>query len=130
MNSNKYILYADDDNDDIDTLIETFQQFPEYTLLTFKNGIELLSFIDLKAHSLDIHLIISDINMPLMNGIETLRALKYNINSKHIPVCLLSTSANEMDKIIADTMNTTIFVKPITLKALKGVVENMLRKSH
>ena len=130
MESSKYILYADDDKDDLDIFEEAFKQFTSYSLMTFRNGIDLLAFIDLKAISHNIHLIISDINMPFLNGIETLRLLKSNGHSKNIPVCLYSTSANAMDKIIAETMNTKIFVKPFTLSAIKEVTESMLLECH
>jgi PleD family two-component response regulator len=42
-------------------------------------------------------LIISDLNMPVMNGFDFLIQLKRNIKLKHIPVVIMSTSKNSED---------------------------------
>lgn len=59
------------------------------------NGEAALSLLDQENFSFD--LIISDINMPRMNGFEFLSALKANLKSKYIPVVIMSTSENKED---------------------------------
>ena len=122
----KYILYADDDKDDLDVFAEALTAFPDYTLVTFRTGVDLLAFINQKSPSLNIELIISDINMPFINGLETLRLLKSNLHSKDIPTFLYSTSANAIDTMVAASMNTPILVKPTSLKAIEEIIATML----
>ena len=54
-----------------------------------------LNFLDDDSYSFD--LIISDLNMPRMDGFELLTALKENSKFKNIPVVIMSTSENEYD---------------------------------
>ena len=59
------------------------------------NGEAALSLLHQKNFSFD--LIISDINMPRMDGFEFLSALKTNVKSKYIPVVIMSTSEHTED---------------------------------
>ena len=64
------------------------------------NGCEALDFLQHKPPYKDVprpDLILSDFNMPHMNGIEFLMAIKANAALKNIPVIILSTSATQSD---------------------------------
>ena len=64
-----------------------------------KNGEEALRFLyDQHKQRGDLpDLILMDIKMPRMNGIETLAAIKQDPDLRHIPVIMLSTSTNEAE---------------------------------
>lgn len=62
-------------------------------ILEAKNGENALTFLNTNTFDL----IISDLNMPKMNGFEFLSALKNNIKFKYIPVVIMSTSENKID---------------------------------
>jgi len=49
----------------------------------------------LAQHSADVALILMDWNMPQMNGLETLRALKCEPNFAHIPVMMVTTESEK-----------------------------------
>jgi CheY-like chemotaxis protein len=60
-----------------------------------KNGEEALEILEDKSNLPD--LILLDLNMPKMNGIEFLSILKNNNDLKHIPTVILTTSDNQKD---------------------------------
>jgi two-component system chemotaxis response regulator CheY len=62
-----------------------------YDTLEATNGREALDFLDGPKLSL----IISDVNMPVMNGIEFLKAVKQHPTSKFTPVIMLTTEAGD-----------------------------------
>ena len=62
-----------------------------YDTIEAANGKEALSFLD----GPKLNLIISDVNMPVMNGIEFLKAVKQHPTSKFTPVIMLTTEAGD-----------------------------------
>jgi len=60
-------------------------------------------------------LILLDLNMPKMNGIEFLRELRTDGDLKHIPVIVLTTSNEDSDKVEAYNLNVAGYIlKPVT----------------
>src|SRR5690606_35160960 len=60
-------------------------------------------------------LVLLDLNMPRMNGIEFLRELRKDPDLSHTPVVVLTTSAMDRDKFEAYGMNIAGYlVKPVT----------------
>lgn len=73
-------------------------------------------------------LILLDLNMPKMNGIEFLRALRADPDLQFIPVVVLTTSDEDRDKIEAYQLNVAGYiVKPVTLLSF---VETMATLNH
>lgn len=65
------------------------------TVLEAEDGEEALKFLNDDKFSFD--LIITDLNMPRMDGFEFLSALKKNVKFKYIPVVIMSTSESKID---------------------------------
>ena len=60
-------------------------------------------------------LVLLDLNMPRMNGIEFLRELRRDPDLQHTPVVVLTTSNDERDKIEAYNLNVAGYLlKPVT----------------
>jgi CheY-like chemotaxis protein len=85
-----------------DNLIEIMKMKRTISLLKLKhilheakNGEEALNFLEDKANIPDI--ILLDLNMPKINGIEFLKIIKANDDLKHIPTIILTTSNNQKD---------------------------------
>jgi signal transduction histidine kinase/DNA-binding response OmpR family regulator len=82
------------------------------------------------------HLIISDIMMPVMDGITMCKALKTNLSTSHIPVVLLSAKNDIDTKLESMGLNADDFIeKPFSPEYLKARVKNILEirenlKSH
>jgi len=67
----------------------------KHTIYEAKNGEEALSFLEDRTNMPDI--ILLDLNMPKINGIEFLKILKRDEDLKHIPTIILTTSSNQKD---------------------------------
>lgn len=90
---------------------------------TVENGEEALGY--LRSHLNELPgIILLDLNMPKMNGIEFLAVAKKDDNLKHIPVIVLTTSLEEIDRI--DTFSLGVagyMVKPVDYKQFVEVIK-------
>ncbi len=82
------------------------------------NGLEALDILRGEGKSYipkERRLILLDLNMPKMNGIEFLRELRADPEIKHIPVVVLTTSNEDKDKVEAYNLNVAGYIlKPVT----------------
>jgi CheY-like chemotaxis protein len=67
----------------------------KHNIIVAKNGEDALQYLDNKSKFPD--LILLDLNMPKVGGIEFLAILKKNDDIKHIPTVILTTSDNQKD---------------------------------
>ena len=72
------------------------KKYPGCTMLSARNGKEALDMLSLEF---GIDLIILDINMPIMNGIQFLESVKAKGIYTHIPVIIASTEGKEDDTV-------------------------------
>jgi CheY-like chemotaxis protein len=92
------LLCVDDDPDDVELFFEAARLLDSgLTCVKASNGYEALSILS----SVRPDYIFLDINMPLMNGKETLMKIRQDKKMSSIPVCILSTSENprELDQL-------------------------------
>lgn len=90
------IGFVDDDLEDQFFFEEAISKLGiSYSLKLFNDCQSLLEYIQQKNQCLDV--IFLDINLPVMDGKECLRALKNDDTCKHIPVLIFSTSEYERD---------------------------------
>lgn len=96
----------------------------EYPVYTAHNGKEAIQAIE----SNDIDLIVSDVMMPEMNGVELCRYVKGNFDICHIPIILLTAKNKEEDRIEAYESGADGFLsKPFNLSLLHARIKNLLR---
>ena len=67
----------------------------DYKFIHFDNGEKGLNFLFSKEN--DSHIIILDINLPDISGLDILTRIKKNERTKHIPTIIYSTSENKED---------------------------------
>lgn len=91
MKNKQTILIVDDTKENIDVLIELLG---EHDLITSRDG---KSAIEIASNESSIDLILLDIMMPDMNGLEVCRALKQDIKTMRIPVIFLSAKNRQED---------------------------------
>ena len=112
-----------DDNADMRQHIQSLLQ-KHFTVLTAANGMEALHKIRSEKPSL----VLSDIMMPIMNGIELLKAIKENEQHSDIPVILLTARAGEESKIEGyQTGADDYLVKPFSAKELFARVDAQIK---
>ncbi|TBO40463.1 hybrid sensor histidine kinase/response regulator [Pedobacter kyonggii] len=80
-----------------------------------------------KALALHPHLIVSDINMPEMNGTELCKKLKGDDRTKHIPIILLTALTAEEEQLKGlETGANDYMTKPFNFEILHSKIKNLL----
>jgi CheY-like chemotaxis protein len=115
------ILLVEDDEVDVMTVRRAFKKGNiSNPLYIAGNGIEALAMLRADpgqpaSMPTERRIILLDLNMPKMNGIEFLRELRADATIRHIPVVVLTTSNEEQDRIQAYNLNVAGYIlKPIT----------------
>ncbi len=120
--NDKPILLIIEDNTDVRTLLkQTFED--DYNIITAING---QIGIDLAIeHVPDI--IISDIMMPIKDGVELTKSLKNNELTSHIPIILLTAKAGDENELKGiETGADDYITKPFNSKLLKTKTSNLI----
>ena len=112
-----------DDNDDIRTYLRGLLG-SSFRVLTAVNGADALQ----KATREQPDLIISDVIMPVMDGVEFCRQLKEQIVTSHIPVILLTAKSLEEQRAEGYESGADAYIsKPFSEKVLLSRVNNLIR---
>ena len=73
--------------------------------------------------------VVSDINMPNVNGFDLLKAIKADDNLKHLPVLMVTAEARKEDIVLAAQMGASGYiVKPFTKATLEEKLHKILQK--
>lgn len=117
-----YKLLIIDDNSDLRNYIKSCFE-GKYQILEAKNGLEGLEM----AGNLFPNLIISDIMMPEMDGIELCRRIKSNFATSHVPVILLTARSGVNEQIEGlETGADDYIIKPFNKEVLLLKVNNLI----
>lgn len=118
--SDKILLLVEDNEAIADYICSSFT---EYTCLVAHNGRYGLEMAQ-KNHP---HIIISDIMMPVMDGIEFLKALKKNVETALIPVIMLTAKDNPETETQTLSLGADAFIsKPFDVDLLKSRVQRII----
>lgn len=99
MRSNKPVLLAEDDEVDVMSVQKAFKSLHiTNELIVVGNGEEALNYLK-DNKNVKPCVILLDIKMPLMDGIEFLKIIKTDEELRRIPVVVLTTSTNENDRM-------------------------------
>ena len=100
----------------------------EYTVLLAVNGKEALKVL---GDNENVSIIISDVMMPVMDGIELFRTLKRNINYSHIPVILLTAKSSEENIVSGLQEGVADYItKPFSLPVLRQRIRMILEQAQ
>ena len=110
------ILLIEDDEVDVMNVRRAFKKANiANPLFVAGNGVEALEQLRNGAIPRDRRIVLLDLNMPQMNGIEFLRALRADPELAPTPVIVLTTSNDERDRIEAYNLNVAGYLlKPVT----------------
>jgi CheY-like chemotaxis protein len=110
------ILLVDDDEVDVMNVRRAFQKAHiTNPLFVAHDGVEALELLRRNEFPCDRRLVLLDLNMPRMNGIEFLRELRADPALHATPVVVLTTSDDERDKVDAYDLNVAGYLlKPVT----------------
>jgi CheY-like chemotaxis protein len=124
------ILVVDDDKEDQEIISDHFDRvgFVEGVCYV-DNGQEAINFLEtIVSKKMDLpRLVILDLNMPVLNGTETLYMLKTDPRYKDVPVVIFSTSENGSEKEKCLTYGAEDYlIKPMTFKEGQEVMKVFL----
>jgi CheY-like chemotaxis protein len=110
------ILLVEDDEVDVLNVRRAFQKnHITNPLFHASNGLEALEQLRGKTIPRDRRIVLLDLNMPKMNGIEFLQELRRDPELRVTPVVVLTTSNDERDRIEAYNLNVAGYLlKPVT----------------
>lgn len=125
MKNAKTIYLVDDDEDDRMLIREAIEGIVKnVNIIELIDGQELLELIKKTNVETDPSLILMDMNMPRMSGIESLSILKANPSLRHIPVVMISTTSNnELIRQAYDQGINAYITKPVSIQEYNHLAE-------
>lgn len=119
------ILIVEDNNDIRHYLSNELRQ--SYLTLEAENGEEALNI--LKEHEID--LILTDVMMPVMDGLKLCKHIKQNLYTCHIPIIMLSAKADLKEQLEGLQMGADDYIpKPFSMTLITAKIRNLFRTRH
>jgi CheY-like chemotaxis protein len=118
--NNKTILLAEDNPNDVElTLAALAEQNLANAVIVVRNGVEALDYLHRRGNFSERPgsnpvVVLLDLKMPLMDGLQVLREMKSDPVLKHLPVVILTTSREEKDLVESYDLGVNAYVvKPV-----------------
>jgi len=119
----KKILIAEDSPTMRSLIVSTISALDDYELIEAANGFEALRVLPREK----VDLVITDINMPDINGLELISFIKNNPNYKSTPLFIISTEGSEKDRDKGLSLGADAYlVKPFNPEELQGLIRRFL----
>jgi CheY-like chemotaxis protein len=115
MKTNRILLIEDDELDVISVQRTLKKLDAAYSLYTAYNGKEALTLLNDAGNPVEPDVILLDLNMPKMNGIEFLKIIRKDERFKDTKVFIITTSSETNDRAITDGLGISGFIiKPLS----------------
>lgn len=124
--TNKPILLVEDDQVDAMTVTRALKEIHVTNpLVHLENGEEALHHLRDRGNEKPC-IILLDLNMPIMNGIEFLNVAKHDDELKRIPVVVLTTSEEQQDKVGSFNLGVAGYMaKPVDYRLFVEVMRSI-----
>jgi len=117
-----------DDEDPIRKLCTVYLSKRGFRVEAVANGVEALKLIEGKGAP---GLVVTDVNMPLMNGLELVKRLREDRRTARTPIIVLSAAKQEQDILAGYAHGADDYIgKPIDLAVLAAKIETILRQTR
>ncbi|MDI1471802.1 MAG: response regulator [Thermodesulfovibrio sp.] len=118
------VLVVDDDKT-TRKMLSLILKSKGYDVVTAENGMDGLQKLGLEQ----INLILTDMNMPYMDGIEFTKQVRANPDFSHIPIVMLTTEADEEEKQRAYKAGVDDYlIKPATAEQIVESMKKIIKK--
>ena len=113
------ILLVEDDDVDVMLVKRAFAEaHVTNPLAVVRDGIEALEFLRAPENRADRRIVLLDLNMPRMGGLEFLKEVRADEDLKHTTVIVMTTSKDDQDRVESFRFNVSGYVvKPLTFAA-------------
>ena len=120
----KKVLVIDDSGLTREQVKAMLEQAFEVEVLTAEDG---QKGVEALTENPDIELIVCDIEMPVMTGVEVVRHVRGNDDTMYLPVLVMSTLGRVKERDDALNSGADAFIeKPVTPEALREIIEDLL----
>jgi two-component system response regulator len=132
MNKNE-ILLVEDSPDDVELAIHALRREKLANDITVaRDGEEALDFVfcrgsyTQRSFQNPVRLILLDLKLPKIGGLEVLKAIKHDPRTKAIPVVIMTSSREERDMVDGYKLGVNAYVqKPVDFEQFRGVVKEL-----
>jgi len=120
------ILLVEDDQVDVMTVLRALKEIHVTNpVVNMENGEEALKYLHHSDNEKPC-IILLDLNMPIMNGIEFLQAVKSDALLKRIPVVVLTTSEEQQDKVSSFDLGVAGYMaKPVDYRQFVEIMRTI-----
>jgi len=116
------ILVVDDDRT-TRKLLSFYLKSRGFETVTAENGLDALQKLGVEQ----VHLVVTDLNMPFMDGIEFLRTYKADPQVAHIPALMVTTEKDEEERRRAMEAGAAAYLcKPVTAEDVAAAIRRIL----
>lgn len=124
MNKMDKTILVVDDSQSLRSLVKFVLENEGFRILLAENGKEALD----KMTSEEIQLLVTDLHMPVMDGMELVKNVRGLKDYKYTPILILTTETNSQIKIKAKDLGATGWItKPFDNEKLIKVIKRVLR---
>ncbi len=125
LSPNKKILIVEDEPDVVDLLTLQLKKAGGFTVISAHDGAEGVK----KARAEAPALVVLDLNLPRMPGLEVCKVLKTDSLTSHIPIIMLTAKAEEVDRIVGLEFGADDYVtKPFSPREMLLRIKAILRR--
>ncbi len=120
------LVLVEDDEVDVMYLERLFNKSDKYEAVFFPNGQEALSFLNDQWDGQEELAILSDINMPVMDGLTLLKKIRENEKTSSLPMFVFTTSDDDANIEKAFELNVSGYLlKPLTIEEFESSLEEV-----
>lgn len=121
------VLVVDDSKVMRDMVVACLRPYPELTFTHASSGLEAIERLSLKPYDL----IVLDLNMPDIGGIEVVEFVRSQDTLRHLPIVIVTTRGDEASRARALQAGANRFMtKPFTPDAILSEVRGLLDGGH
>ena len=124
--NNRPILLVEDDDVDVMTILRALKEIAvPNPVVRLENGEQALAYLADPASARPC-IILLDLNMPIMNGIEFLQQAKQDERIRAIPVIVLTTSEEQQDKVSSFSLGVAGYMaKPVDYRRFVEMIRSI-----
>lgn len=127
-----HILLVEDSQDDIDLTLRALNRHPEFHITVVQDGAEALDFLLLQGAYREQppealpDLVLLDINLPKISGIDVLKTLRKQEATRYLPIVMLTTSRQERDIMESYQTGANSYVrKPVSYREFVETINQL-----